>query len=344
MSTERKVWMSPKYSSTNKYNELFSYHIEKQGIIVKDFKKTNIFSLRKGDILHIHWLHPYYQSRNLILFIIKSIIFLFALFFIKIKGANLVWTVHNLYPHNFKFKKLEYLIRKLTLKNCNLITVASNSIKNLVINEFGIEDSKIKIIEHGHYKGAYTKSNINFRKRYNISNDSFVFLFVGAIKPYKGIEDLLHAFSKLESYDKVHLIIAGKQYIGMDRVLDKIKKNSRITLDLRFIPDNELVDLIETSNVVVLPYKNITTSGTAILACSLNKPIVCPETPFMLEYFNNEIAFMYNNQDEQGLLIGLVKAIEEMENQNNMDSYKRFVKNLDWDKIGQKMFDLYNEL
>ncbi|MCT1391447.1 glycosyltransferase [Peribacillus frigoritolerans] len=339
-----KVWMSPKYSPTNKYNDLFSTCIENEGYVVDDFNKSDFFSLKSNDILHIHWFHPYYQSRIRLIFLIKSLIVIICLTYLRLKNVRVVWTFHNLYPHNYKFKHLEKWVRRKILRSCSVVTVAAESIKESLIKEFGIDEGKVHLVHHGHYKGKYPQQNIDYRKKYNISNDKFIYLFVGAIKPYKGVDLLVEEFLKLEQ-ENVHLIIAGKVYNGMEGIIEDLRGIQNITFDLRFIPDEEIVDLIESSDIVVLPYKNITTSGTAILACSLHKPIICPETPFMMEYFNEHIAYLYNNQSSTGFLMTMKKAFRDKDNYiNNTSYFVEFTNKLEWDLIGKKMKSLYNNI
>lgn len=336
------IWMSPKESATNKYNELFSNSVEAQGFKVKNFNKTDFFSVKKDDIIHIHWLHPYYQSKYRLIFLMKSLLLLLALLYMKNKKIKLVWTFHNLYPHNKKYQKLEKWIRKRVLNFCSIITVAGESIKESLSTEFGIKRDKINILHHGHYKGVYPENKVNYRSIYGIEDNKFVFLFVGAIKPYKGVEVLLSEFSKINN-EHVHLIIAGKEYDGMSSVLEKYKKIKNITFDLRFIPDDELADIILSSNTIVLPYKNITTSGTAILSASLKRKIICPDTPFMKEYFNNDIAYMYDTSEKHGLLKRMNLAINN-KNKVSENVFATFLEKLDWGKIGKELNCLYSKL
>jgi glycosyltransferase involved in cell wall biosynthesis len=52
--------------------------------------------------------------------------------------------------------------------------------------------------------------------------------------------------------------------------------NRRITLRLERIPDDEVAALLAAADVVVLPYRRVTTSGTAMLALSHGRPLVVP--------------------------------------------------------------------
>lgn len=336
--------MSPKNNSSNKYNDIFSSSIEGESIKVNNFSKKKIFKIKKGDIVHFHWVSFFYQHNNVFIMLIRTTIFLLFLLFLKSKKIKIIWTVHNLYPHKYKKKNLEKVIRSIIMLMCNKIIVAAFSIKNEVIREFSVNPQKIEVVPHGHYKGFYPIKKENFREKYNISSDNFVLLFVGAIKKYKGIPELLNVYSRLNN-KKINLIIAGKVYDELDGFLKKYKTRKNIIIDNRFIPDDELADLILSCDYVVLPYTSITTSGTAILAVSLRKKIICPKTPFMDEYFDDSTSVKYNRLDNNGLYNALKWSfINRQYKDINDNSYNKFLEKLSWSSIAKKIKAIYLSL
>lgn len=341
----RTVWMIPKVNEWNKFNELFSASIEKQNLKVKKLTVRDIFlSMRKGDVVHFHWPARIYQGKSKVSTFLMSSVFFAMIFCFKLRGIRIVWTVHNMYPHNYISRKMEKKIRRLFISQCNRLIVASQSIKEELVKEFTVNPNRVEVVYHGHYCGAYPSKNIDLRAHYKISEDKIVFLFVGAIQDYKGVPQLLEAYSRLES-NHIHLVVAGKIYSDMTDLVSKNTNKENITFDLRFIPDDELVDLIHCSDYVVLPYKNITTSGTAILSVSLKKKIICPATPFMREYFNQGTAIMYDMDQPDGLYDQLRKCTQMNKHQNITESsFKNFIDRLSWDKIGRKMKEIYLSL
>ncbi|SFG96271.1 glycosyltransferase [Sporolactobacillus nakayamae] len=338
------VWMNPKVNKDNKYNELLSNAIEREGIRVKDFSKNNIWKIKSKDIVHFHWIAGYYQSNNRISMLIRSLKLLLFLNLLRLRGIKIVWTVHNVYPHEYKWKNIEKIIRKMFIQKCNKLFVASVSIKQTVIDEFKVNPSKIEVILHGHYKNAYPIQNVDYRRKYSIPSDKIVFLFVGAIREYKNVSQLLEAFTKLDR-PNVHLIIAGKVFDDMRLIAETFPKRNDITYDLRFIPDNELADLINISEYIVLPYKNITTSGTAILSVSLRKKIIVPDTSFMKEYFSSDVSIMYDEDNLEGLFNALKKcSLQKSENAISEKAYISFLQKLDWKVIGKRMKKIYSEI
>jgi glycosyltransferase involved in cell wall biosynthesis len=51
---------------------------------------------------------------------------------------------------------------------------------------------------------------------------------------------------------------------------------ARVVLRLEYIPDEEVAHLLDGVDVVVLPFRRVTTSGSAILALSHGRPLLVP--------------------------------------------------------------------
>jgi glycosyltransferase involved in cell wall biosynthesis len=334
--------MVPKKNNTNKFNELFSRAIENQGLEVEHLSKKKIFKIKRNDIVHFHWISSYYQNKNRIIMIIKALVFFAFLFLLKIKGVRIVWTVHNLYPHQYKWKITEKHIRKTMINRfCNVVIAAAYSIKQEIEKEFEVKPDKIKIIPHGHYLGSYPIHHRNLREFYQLDDSRIIFLFVGTIKKYKGIIELLSSFDQIRN-DQACLLVAGKTDSETKPLLTPFLDRHNIIFDMRFIPDNELADLILCSDFVVLPYTNVTTSGSAILAASLKRKIITPSTPFMREYFNASTSIMYDVKDKTGLLKALEECVMHPQLKDVPErEYRKFIRGLSWDNIGKKMKQIY---
>jgi beta-1,4-mannosyltransferase len=342
-SKAMKVWMWPKSSELNFYNDLLTDSLCGAGMDIMDLKHGKLLlqvgQAKSGDIVHIHWIHHAYQNRNLLLFIVKSFIFVLTMLYLKLRNVQLIWTIHNLYPHHAKYPKMERFMRTLICRFCSKLIVASESIKRKVMMEFGVPASKLFVVKHGHYLGVYKPKGIDFRRVYNISEDADIYLFLGAIKSYKGVEDLIESFNSLKT-KKSYLIIAGKADKEMESYVQRVEDNENIILDLRFVPNEEVADLIGAVDVMVMPYKEITTSGTAILGLSFKKLIVMPDNDFIDEYFKENMVVRYDPTDANGLTNAMKKALN-VKKEGKAPEYEEVLKELDWSAIAEQMKNVY---
>ncbi|MCK9861968.1 glycosyltransferase family 4 protein [Paenibacillus sp. ATY16] len=336
-----RVFMMPKYNSGNKYNELLSTSIEEQGYRVISFSKRNVLNTHKGDILHIHWPSHYYQGRNLLRTLLKTSLFLLLLMFLRMKKVRIVWTVHNIWPHSSGMTKYDKYIRKIICRLCNRLIVMGESLVQEVSSTFNIKNSKIDVVHHGHYQNVYTPTGNNIRKKYNIPDDHIVYGFVGQISPYKGIDDLLAAFKAL-NHANSHLIIAGGVSKDFDMNLLNGIESSNIHLNLNFLEDNELADYVSAFNAVVLPYKLITTSGTAILALSLYKPVIAPKIGILKEYLPDNCSILYDPL-VKGSLKRAMEDIRSFNHEKFYSSANKQIGQLNWSDMAKLTIDTYKK-
>ncbi|WP_426449075.1 glycosyltransferase [Paenibacillus sp. S-38] len=334
-----RVWMGPKYNDTNMYNQLLSESLEGIGLEVNDVKRKQFSKLKRGDVLHVHWIHPLYQKNNMLLFLIRSLVMILVFSFLRLKGVVLIWTIHNLYPHQHKFPTLERLTRKTVISLCTKCVTASEFIKKQVVKEFGVKPDKIAVIPHGHYQGVYQHQGKNYREIYGIPENGYVYLFIGAIKPYKGVQQLVESFNRIKN-ENTYLVIAGKPSKDMEEVLARYQGQQNIIMDLRFIPDEEVADIISMCDSFVLPFQEITTSGSAILALSFKKPIVIPKTPFVDEYFTPEIASIYDPAKGE-LLESAMLQVQKVDPVQVEPVYEHILGRLDWKNIALQLSEIY---
>lgn len=96
-------------------------------------------------------------------------------------------------------------------------------------------------------------------------------LFFGRIDKYKGLDDLVRAFS--QSNSKKPLVIAGSGPID-EETSKAIEDDPRIYLANRFIPDGEMIWLFEHALFAVLPYREASQSGVLPIAYHFGVPVI----------------------------------------------------------------------
>lgn len=332
------VYMWPKVSPHNKYSELLTKSIEQNGLRVEHYDRKAMLKPDKGDIVHMHWPSYSYQSSFYALTIVKSLFFALLLLFYKFRGVRLFWTVHNIWPHSGK-SRWDYLMRKFILKICDRAFVLSETVKREVAATFGIQARKLVVTPHGHYVDAYVGKGTDIRQRFGISHDRFLFLFIGRINAYKGVDKLVEAFLSLKS-ESSDLLIAGKVDSGYSLdFIDRINDGS-IKLNPHFVDDHELADFLRAADVIVLPYNQITTSGSAILALSHKKPVVAPRLGALGEYVSDGCGILYDPDDPDGLRKALRMSMDlDMNEAEKHISAK--LGELDWGRIAGKMINVY---
>ena len=126
----------------------------------------------------------------------------------------------------------------------------------------------------------------------------------------------------------------------MQTYLKRVEDTENIIFELRFIPNEEIADLILAVDVMVMPYKEITTSGSAILGLSFKKLIVMPNNDFIDEYFKDGMVVRYNPTDNNELKRAM-KAALFLKNEEKSPDYEEVLKELEWSTIAEKIKMVY---
>jgi glycosyltransferase involved in cell wall biosynthesis len=235
------------------------------------------FSVAPPDVIHVQYLPMLRWRVPLDLWFLR---------FCQRRGAKIVLTVHDLMPHDTS-DQYKSIFHELYVR-VDRIICHSGHIRLRLKKEFQIPESKIEIIPHGpfFYDLPMSKSK-TILEEFGVEDGQVFFLWQGIIFPYKGIDLLLKAWQSVEAqHGPACLVIAGT---GAPDLLQQIRRQvdeldlKRVRLNFRFISTEELVTLYRTADVVVYPYRAITTSGALATGLALGKTIVASELPVFRE-------------------------------------------------------------
>lgn len=235
-------------------------------------------------LIHIHWIAPFTLpgSRKFI-FVRRASQAWFTLWLMTAKrlGMSLIWTAHNVLPHDQVFTD-DVAARRLFTKACDLVIVHSEE-TSAGLAKIGATPRKVAVIPHGPFVSSQAARACIAETK---ESESFRFLFIGRVKPYKGVEELLAAFETVPVSLKAHLTIAGQ--CDDPELLDRLEHFAdnpyvSIRVSPERLPDAALSGFLDEAHVVVLPFRNVTTSGSAILAISHGKPVIVPDTANMID-------------------------------------------------------------
>ena len=188
--------------------------------------------------------------------------------FPQLRGiAPIVDTLHDPHPHDKSSGIVETVFRKLediSKKYLNGIVVLNNKDVKYVKEKYS---KPVAVIPHAAFS-FYAK----LAKGIDASEIKHQICFVGRIEPYKGVDLLVDAFQKTKSKD-IHLVLAGGGAIS-EATLGKISSDKNIQLINRFVPDEEMVSIIENSDFMVLPYLRASQSGVIPMSFALGRTVV----------------------------------------------------------------------
>lgn len=300
-------------------------------------------------LVHLHWFSAFFKGDSSLDTAKRFGLFVVWILLIRLRSIPVVWTVHNVQIHDSEYPRVERIVKRWFILNmCDRFIVHCDAIKEELVTEYDLPPSvqdRIDIIPHGHYLDNYENEleKAQARNSLDIPESSTLFLFFGKICPYKGIHSLIDAFQELSSGDR-RLLVAGKPVTKSfgDTVYRRCNSDERIHHELRFIPDDEIQRYLNAADAVVLPYRNITTSGSAILAMSFGKAVVVPRLGCLPDLLDDEGAVLYDPEQPDALRTALEataeRDLEEMGN-HNMTNVSKY----DWDSIAEQTRETYTK-
>lgn len=303
------------------------------------------YRLKGFRLFHLHWAYGFtFPGNNLVSTAISTLYYYFMLLFIKFCGYKVVWTVHNLLPHKQLFlndRKARIFLSKIADTK---IVHSEVTIKEMVA--MGMDTKNIKIINIGSFIDYYpnTVSKPQARRNVGISEKDFVYLFIGRVEKYKGLEKLVDEFVK-QKLPNSKLVLAGKCVDDdLRNILNRESVSDNVVFDNNYIENIKIQDYMNSADIVVYPFERITTSSSVLLAFSFGKAIIYPLIGNLTDLPKN-VGIPYSISDKDGLKNSLLRAYKNIEKikELNENAYK-YAKILDWKEISDKTERVYKEL
>jgi beta-1,4-mannosyltransferase len=252
---------------------------------VYDFSYRRSLTTRY-DILHLHW--PEWELNAYVNPIMAAAwlkIKLLAIDCLRARGAKVVWTAHNLGAHDSLHPRLEKWFWSAFIRKLDAFIALTQSGHRATVDKFAsLKRVPSYVIPHGHYRNEYSNnSGADPRKELGLSPHARVLLFFGQVRQYKNVPALIRAFRKIEG--DVILCIAGRpsSEILATELRREAVSDSRIHLHLYEVPMERVQFFFRAADLVVLPYRDILNSGSALLSLSFNRPLLVPDLGAMGE-------------------------------------------------------------
>ena len=263
----------------NPYLRLLYSHMSALGAEVDEVSLGRLL-LRKYAIWHRHWPERYLNDASLFKALIKTFVMLILMNFKRWRGTKVVWTIHNYAAHEQLYPQIEKWFWKAFISRIDGYISLSHSGLEVAQERFP-QLKKIPgfVIPLGHYLEEYQNEipEEEARNRLKISTSAKVLLFFGRIRPYKNTLKLIQVFRQYPSQD-ARLLIVGKP--KNPELAEELKTEAsldpRVQLYLNFTPGDQIQVYFRAADIVVLPFREILNSGSALLSLSFNRPVLVP--------------------------------------------------------------------
>jgi beta-1,4-mannosyltransferase len=269
-------------------------------------------------VLHLHWLNQVLaNARSAKEARTDRAAFLATLDRYRDAGGRLAWTVHNILPHGTRFEEEEARLSADIVERCDVIHTMAARTPEIVAPWFTIPPDKILQVPHPSYAGAYEDriSREQARHELGLWPNEIVHVVLGAIRPYKGLVELLDAWDELAGDGTPRrLLIAGgpTDEPGVAELLERAAIHPSVLLHAGPVAPSDVQVYLRAADLAVLPYVRSLNSGALLLALTFGLPVVVPSGGGMAEIVDERFARSFEI-DDLASLVAALRAAEAFE-------------------------------
>lgn len=279
------------------------------------------------DVIHFQWpekiVHADSKAKGFVKRVALDVVILRA----RLQRKPVIVTLHNLDSHEGTVRSERRALERLYRHTDEFIVLNDEDSIDTITSQTPV------VIPHGDYSQKYTPTAAHGSPHRAV--------FFGLIREYKNVPSLIRAFNRIERPDWALSVIGNPwdDHIARE-VQNAAGTSSRVTLKLAEIEEDELVNEIASSGLVVLPYRRLYNSGAIFLALTLARPVLAPSTPTtraLLNEFGRKWIVLYEGELTPAHIQEAMESVETgLVGRGVPDMSRR-----DWSTIGAQYGDLY---
>ena len=243
------------------------------------------------DGLHIHWPEGLWRKGRR--FTVSRAIALLRFWqfcrHAKKLGLKILWTVHNLEPHEGA-RWIDRRGYQLLADAADVLICHSQTTAEAIRIRYSPR-APVLVMPHGAFFGVYPtpRPREAVLREFGLRDDLPLICCVGSIRAYKGLELACEAMHQLKG--SVQLFIGGKPYkksLNVAALRQLVDSSGMGVLVDRSLTDQEFADVVGASDAVLLPYLHTSGSGVLLTAWTLARGVIASDLPYFREIAASE--------------------------------------------------------
>jgi glycosyltransferase involved in cell wall biosynthesis len=211
-------------------------------------------------------------------------------------------------------------------------------------DELGLAAAKVRVIPHGAFDYLTRLPQEKPLPAELEGAGGPVILCFGLLRPYKGLEVLLHAFRQLG--DSAELWIVGNPRMDVAPLRElAATAPGRVRFVTRFVEDAEIPAIFRAADLVVLPYLDAEHSGVLYTGLAFGKPLVLSAVGGFPEVAATGAARLVAPGDADALAAVLAELTADGSARERLAAAAHAAAGpFSWDETARLTLDLYREL
>jgi beta-1,4-mannosyltransferase len=339
------AWPGLAIGRDNPYTKLLYEAVQSLGMRVEDFSPWKALR-RRYDIFHAHWPEYYVVHPNPLKAVVGTLGVLGCMCWMRLRGTKVVWTVHNLRSHNFPRPRLERAYWRLFPRLVDGFIALTPAGLDQAREHFPrLRNLPGVVVPLGNYVNAYPNdiTREEARSRLEVEPDEPMLLFLGIIAKYKNVPALATAFRGVPDAD-ARLVIAGRFNSDEDEAATReaADGDQRVRIHSGYVDAGDLQVYLNAADLVVLPFREILNSASALLALAFHRPVLVPALGAMPELqttFGTDWVRLYEGEITPDVLLSALQWSRASGKQRLTHA-----ESLEWAEIGRKTVEAYRTI
>jgi glycosyltransferase involved in cell wall biosynthesis len=238
-----------------------------------------------------------------------------------------------------------------TTFEANKVIVTTYSMRHEVCGHFHVPWEKVWIIPNAVDASKFQVSvdRNAVRARYLVEPNEKLVLYVGRLVPQKGVEFLIQAVSRIAGrFGDAKFVIVGDGWLRghLESLADQMGQRWRINF-AGFIPDSELIALMRSADVLVIPSVYEPFGIVALEGMAAGVPVVASQVGGLAEVVEHEKTGEYvYMRNPESIAWGVERVLSNSGHaawlvKNGREAVER---TYSWDAVAKKTTELYEDV
>ncbi|MBI2033825.1 MAG: glycosyltransferase [Candidatus Liptonbacteria bacterium] len=275
--------------------------------------------------------------------------------FLQVIKKPVVTTFHSVLPEPDDY--LKNVVKIITSKSAAVVVMNEFS-RDLLVNTYGAQGSKIHLIPHGIPGTAFEpsekyKSGLGFEGKIVIST-------FGLLSPGKGIQYAIRALPKILARfpNTVYLVLGethpnvrrdcGEEYRNyLHELVEDLNLNDHVKFYNKYLTLEEIVSYLKATDVYVSPSvtESQSVSGTLSYAMGCGRPAVSTKTNYAKFLINKNTGILVGFKNSDSIARAVIEILDDPKMMTAMagEAYETTRKMI-WPNVATAYFGIYKKL
>jgi beta-1,4-mannosyltransferase len=283
---QNNILALPRQFLFDSYYKRLNDGLERYGWKVSEFSYRRAL-INRYRILHIHFPELLVGNPLKVVVALRQVVITCCILVIaRVRRSKIVWSVHNLVSHEQFHPWLESVFLRWFSAQVSMSIHMSDTGRRAACKLYPLLEKRPSVvIPLMHFGDNYGNlpSFVEARSQLGLTCDLRVILFLGQIRKYKNVPDLIRTFCALSERDLRLFIVGQPIEATLEGEVRAAASDQRIELYLQTASFDAVKTYMAAASLVVAPYGKVLNSGSALLALTNNRPILLPNRGAMEE-------------------------------------------------------------